>query len=162
MIPKLCGLLESGADVNAQDKDLASPLHLASSRASSDIMWSGVALVLLDNGAEVNAVNIHGQNSLHILVLHTSDAFNLGEGLARLLLDRGVNLNGRDKDEITPLHLTLRRLLPDMAQFLLENEADVNTKNSRGKYPLQFASGRKRKEMKRLLLEYSSEHDTVT
>ena len=68
-------LLDLGANVNAQDKDLASPLHLASSRASSDIMGSGVALVLLDNDAEVNAVNIHDQNSLHILVLHTSDAF---------------------------------------------------------------------------------------
>ena len=242
-------LLGLGANVNARDKDLASPLHLASSRASS--LASHVALVLLDNGADVNAVNIHGQNSLHIL-LQEPNALNLGEGLARLLLDRGVDVHGRDKDETTPLHLacynarvgiammlldhgaqvkaedirgqtplhqvplgnrnykkisffgpllmpqwydkgldpssylaqkllacgadvnaqnkdretplhlTLRRLLPDMAQFLLENGADVNMKNSRGKSPLQFASGRKRREMKRLLLEYSSKHDTVT
>lgn len=92
--------------------------------------------MLLDNGAEVNAVNIHGQNSLHILVLHTSDAFNLGEGLARLLLDRGVNLNGRDKDEITPLHMACYNGHVGIAMMLLDYGAQSNAEDIRGQTPL--------------------------
>jgi ankyrin repeat protein len=44
-----------------------------------------------------------------------------------------------------------------MARFLLKHGADVNVKNSEGKSPLQLATGRKGKAMRRLLLGYSAE-----
>ena len=55
--------------------------------------------------------------------------------LAQNILECGADVNAQNKDHETPLHLTVRRRLPEMAQILLEHGADVNAKNSRGKSP---------------------------
>jgi ankyrin repeat protein len=55
-------MLEHGADVNARDKDQATPLHSASFMSKLE-----VARVLLDHGANIHARNVQGQTPLHIV-----------------------------------------------------------------------------------------------
>ncbi|KAJ8680563.1 hypothetical protein QAD02_016350 [Eretmocerus hayati] len=51
-------LLESGADVNAKDYLLQTPLHYASQET---------VLLLIDHGADVNVQNIYGETPLHTI-----------------------------------------------------------------------------------------------
>ena len=153
-------LLERGADVNARDQDQATPLHFASYCGDVD-----VAEALLDHGALANVEDIWGQTPLHQVVLGNHDYYlgfsvrswsreshpdRVGR-LAQRLIERGADVNARNKDQETPLHLASRLRLHEVARILLKHGADINVKNSEGKSPLQFASGRKGKAMKRLL-----------
>ena len=128
-------LLSQGAEVNARDKNQATALLLACIHCKPK-----TAEGLLENGADIRAVNIHGQNALH-LVSHTDlyqgpsqDQFKLE--LATILLERGVDINGRDKDESTPLHLASRRGEEVITKVLLNHRAQVNAEDTRGQTSL--------------------------
>ena len=151
-------------DINARDKDQATPLHLASYHGFAD-----VAEVLLEHGAQANAKDIQGQSPLHQVILgdHYFQSAKMTSWprkyhadevvyLVRLLLKHGVDVNAQNNVQETPLHLASRLRLLEMARFLLEHGANVNMKNAEGKTALQLASGRKRKAMRRLLSEYSA------
>ena len=126
-------LLSQGADVNARDKNQATALLLACIHLKLKI-----AEGLLKNGADIQAVNIHGQNALHLV--SQIDFYNVlgpdhGE-LAMLSLKRGVDVNGRDKDERTPLHLASRKGDEVITKVLLNHRAQVNAKDTRGQTSL--------------------------
>jgi ankyrin repeat protein len=63
--------------------------------------------------------------------------------LARLLLDRGADVNAQDQNHATPLLLAAERRMDDIARILLEHGADPNVKNIRGKTPLHLLLERK-------------------
>ncbi|KAH8999662.1 ankyrin repeat-containing domain protein [Lactarius hatsudake] len=139
LVPDLMRLLlERGADVNAQDKDQAVPLLLVASYT----MITSVARVLLDNGANVNAVNIHGQNALHLMSQHSLEYLNeysyrdVELKFGQLLLSCGVNANARDKEGTTPLHSASYYGHVDVAEALLDHGAQVNAEDIRGQTPL--------------------------
>jgi ankyrin repeat protein len=96
-------LLDRGADVKAQDKHHATPLHLILGnwppRNTEEL--KDVAILLIESGADVHIRNDRGQTPLHVAV----------EGgyhdIVRLLLDRGVDVDVQDKCHATPLHLAL-------------------------------------------------------
>ena len=156
-------LLERGADINSRDKDQATSLHLASYYGLADVVE-----VLLDHDAQTNAKDIHGETPLHNVVLgdlcqNITTSARSQESyrrevlrLTQQLFDRGAEVNAKNMDNETPLHLSVRFRFLGMVRMLLEHGADVNVKNFEGKSPLQLASGRKRKAMRRLLLEYNA------
>jgi ankyrin repeat protein len=111
-------LLESGADVNAQDQNHASPLFLAAERHLVDI-----ARILLQHGAVPNIKNIKGKTPLHLLLeddLHDHDDFN-GVQLVVLLLDSGADVNAKDEDNTTPLNLAFHKRSFAIAQIILHS-----------------------------------------
>jgi ankyrin repeat protein len=59
---------------------------------------------------------------------------------ARLLLEHGAEVNRRDKDNQTPLHLAMGRERFKLARILLEHGADANAENNNGKTPLHILS----------------------
>ncbi len=61
---------------------------------------------------------------------------NLGS-VAKLLLDRGVDVNERDVMGNTPLHASVRH--PEMVELLISRGADVNAVNLLGETPLHLA-----------------------
>lgn len=154
---------ETGSDVNAQDKDQETPLHLASYYLSADLVK-----VLLDYRAQVDAEDNCGLTPLHQLVLGNHKCRSLsGIGrlepwdsraiyTAHLLLEHGADVNAQNKDNETPLHLASHLRLHELARLLLENGADVDVKKSEGKSPFLVVTRRKGRAMRRLLSEYSA------
>jgi len=104
---KMC--LAAGADVNAGDKNAATPLHWAAA-------WGAcaVARMLLDNGAEVNARDCYRNTPLHSVALHGS--FPRGDiprsresqvpyvKMVELLVAYGADLEAMNEDGRIPLH----------------------------------------------------------
>ena len=123
-------LLSRGADVNARDNDQATPFLLA-----SFCLKPKIAEKLLQNGADVNAVNIQGQNALHLVSQNPRHGYK-GTKMGRLLLVRGVDMNGRDNDGRIPLHLAAFYGQVDVAEVLLECAAQVNETDISGHTPL--------------------------
>ena len=121
-------LLSRGADVNERDNDQATPFLLASLCLKPEI-----AEKLLQNGADVNAVNIHGQNALHLVSQSPHPDY---QESGRLLLEAGVDLNGRDNDGRIPLHLAGFYGQVYVAEALLEYAAQVNATDISGHTPL--------------------------
>ena len=125
-------LLSRGADVNARDNDQVTPFLLA-----SFCLKHQIAEKLLQNGADVKAVNIHGQNALHLVSQNPRhDYENCRTRLGRLLLVAGVDINGRDNDGRIPLHLAAFYGQVGVAEALFEYAAQVNATDISGHTPL--------------------------
>ena len=127
-------LLKRGADVNAQRKDLWTPLHIA-----ANVGALTVARALLDNRADVNSRNDDDQTPLHLL---SSRDISQDEGdssdLAKLLLERGANVNEKDKNGATPLDMAYSYNKFSIVPVLRDHGA--NTENNQSKIPLHKLS----------------------
>jgi ankyrin repeat protein len=145
----LCGivtlLMKFGADVDAQDSDTLTPLHLVSLARPSFLYHSQIvktAQLLLEHGASVHACDKHGHMPLH----YASHGLS---GIVALLLKFGADVDATDGHTMTPLQLAL--LLPPhvvgydseitkIAQLLLEHGASVHVRDESGQVPLHIAS----------------------
>ncbi|KAH9169145.1 ankyrin repeat-containing domain protein [Lactarius sanguifluus] len=159
-------LVERGADVMAQDEDKATPLHFASCNARTKIaqllldhgangqaeniqgrrlglpyhrkIAPDVALLLLERGVDVNALDEDCATPLHL-----ASSYGMHE-LARLLLNRGAEANAENVRGQTPLHLVSQHEEytdgnSDLARLLLEFGVDVNARDQDQATPLHFA-----------------------
>ena len=52
-----------------------------------------------------------------------------GLGVAKLLLERGADMNAQDKDDATPLHLACYRRWLDIARVLLDFDGKAQAEN---------------------------------
>src|SRR5207244_3502995 len=93
---------DKGADPNLMTKNLTTPLMFAAGAASGRNEADAIeALSLcLKSGADVNAFNTTGQTALHIAV-ERSDA------LVRFLVERGAEMDLKDRDGRTPLDIAM-------------------------------------------------------
>ena len=114
--PEMVGpLIKAGADPRGTStRDQVTPLHYAGNAET--------AKLLLDAGADANAVNVEGQTTLHV-TYHTD--------LVELLVSRGANPNAKDKRGIKPLDYIVNREGDSAALFeaLLKHGAVVEDLN---------------------------------
>jgi hypothetical protein len=91
-------LIECGLDVDQQCNRKTTPLHFA---ANDDV----IAKLLLDLGANINAIDKDAQNALHIALQNSK----VNTRIVKLLIDKGIDVNGRDCNGRTPLHHCCRK-----------------------------------------------------
>ena len=99
--------------------------------------------MLLDHGANADTVNDMGENALHVVSRSVFDSQEQGVGIARLLLQRGLDVHAKDIDNDTALHSAALSGTLEIARVLLDHGANANVENKQGRTPLhQVARGR--------------------
>lgn len=138
-------LLKKGANANSADSFGLAPLQLA-------VCCKDVDLSFIDNfiqkGADVNYKNTpDGWRSLHYAISCGSD------DVARLLIEKGADVNAIADDGTTPLILAVKNDDVFIAKLLLEKGADVNWRDMKKKSAMSYAKGlfSKKKKMIQLL-----------
>ena len=126
-------LLGRGANVNSQDKDHLTPLHLACYNGKLEIVRA-----LISHGASVNAKGALGQTALH-LVLDGNRSSRDAVGVVRLLLENGADVNAQDSHK-TPLHLACNYGKPAIGRLLLIHGANAKEANIYGQTLLHMLS----------------------
>ena len=93
-----------------------------------------IAKDLIDGGVQIDELGAHAETALSVAAQGGDTA------LARLLLDRGADIEARSYMHETPLHLALT--LPskkDMVELLLDYGANINPRSANGRTPLAEA-----------------------
>lgn len=124
-------LLSKGADVNVEDPDENTPLHVAILEANTNMVIS-----LLSHGADVNKVNKKtGLTPLMLAVnLNTEEAT-----IVDYLLSYKADHNVIDHYGETPLHIAIKQSKYYVAQVLLNHKVDINIRNASEETPLHTA-----------------------
>ncbi|KAF4957091.1 hypothetical protein FSARC_11400 [Fusarium sarcochroum] len=79
------------------------------------------------------------------------------EPLARLLLDRGADVNVPDAYGVPPLHWAVCQKPKSLIQLLLDYGADINLPEADGDFPLHYAVYKNDKPLIQLLLDYGAD-----
>jgi ankyrin repeat protein len=61
--------------------------------------------------------------------------------LAWRVIQKGADVNARDQDGLTPLHVAASQTSGDMLDLLISRRADVNAVDKMGRTPLHWAAG---------------------
>jgi ankyrin repeat protein/beta-lactamase regulating signal transducer with metallopeptidase domain len=161
-------LISKGANVNAQDNGGTTPLFWAIWEKNKDIVE-----LLISKGADINAKDPQGytpmyeatyQGSRDLVELLTAKGVAAPEStihlaahagdLARVktLIEKGADVNARDKRGNTPLFSAVLAKTDEVARFLIANGADVNAQDDLGMTPLLSAAGGGSKKVIELLI----------
>ena len=125
-------LLRRGADPRIKDGFGRDALHLA-----MDILLRPETKIQLIKLFESYGADVHARDGSGRSLLHHA----LSSEVADFLLDRGLDVNGRDYLWRTPLHYQNHYFPPGStaAYKLIERGADVNARDAWGRVPLHYA-----------------------
>ena len=127
-------LIENGANVNTMGGGVR-PIHLAASGVG------GVERIrlLLKAGADASALDARKKNALHYAMCGPGQRV-----VMQVLFDAGVDAKAIDDEEMTPMHELFAQRKPpggnraviSKTRMLIENGANINAKDKRGRTPL--------------------------
>jgi len=136
-------LISEGADVNAKTRVGYTLLHMAVGCGNVELVK-----VLISNGTNVNAQwGDDGTAPLHIVVRNNSSKAKPAEIeiVKYLILQGKADVNIKETDGMTPLHVAACSGNMDFVEILISNGADINAKNiygiANGITPLHCATG---------------------
>ncbi|KAI4491033.1 hypothetical protein M0802_010536 [Mischocyttarus mexicanus] len=134
IVKYLCNM---GVDVNERSSRNSTALHFVKENSSDSIME--IVQLLIDNGAEIDAVNSFGYTPLQCAL----DDHHYK--IAKLLIEKGADINkiytnthyARQRLNGTLLHWASRNYNSDKTmKFLIENGANINDTEYDGRTPL--------------------------
>ncbi|XP_055508156.1 protein phosphatase 1 regulatory inhibitor subunit 16B [Leucoraja erinacea] len=151
-------LLEFGTHVDATDNELWTPLH-----AAATCRHSNLVKLLIERGADLLAVNADGNMPYDLCdddqTLELIETAMVNQGITQEKIDqirtaveqqmigdvkeavqKGTDLNGRDAQGATLLHVVAANGYCTVAEILLEHGAKVNIKDRDGWEPLHAAA----------------------
>jgi serine/threonine-protein phosphatase 6 regulatory ankyrin repeat subunit B len=156
--------LDQGQDPNAKNNWGDTPLHRMAGERSSNRGFKESLDLILQYGAEINALNNQGETALtlassigneeFVRILKEAGAKSAGPGkddflrlanavrkgdieAIRALLEQGLSPNASDEERTTALHLTS---IPEMIQLLLDHGANIDPRVNEGRTPLLRAA----------------------
>ncbi|XP_074048123.1 unconventional myosin-XVI [Macrotis lagotis] len=168
-------LIEKGVNVNHQDEDFWTPMHIACACDHPDIV-----LLLLLAGANVLLQDVNGNIPLDYAVEGTESSCILltyldenGVDLTSLrqiklqrpmsmlndikqLLSSGGNINEKNDEGVTLLHMACASGYKDVASLILDHGADLNVVDNQYWTPLHLAAKYGQTNLVKLLLMYQA------
>ncbi|BCS24211.1 ankyrin repeat domain-containing protein [Aspergillus puulaauensis] len=133
------------------------PLFWAAYSLGKKKGYPGVARLLLERGAQIEAVRINGDNPLLWAVKNGS------EQSAQVLLEHGANVNHQDEIGITPLMaaISLDEEVPSLVQLLVKYKADLHPRDNCQRTPLHIAVQRGYDHSARILMDAGADKSMV-
>ncbi|XP_035811712.1 serine/threonine-protein phosphatase 6 regulatory ankyrin repeat subunit C-like isoform X2 [Amphiprion ocellaris] len=174
-------LISAGANINAKDQGLLTPLHRAAASRNEravelllkhsvevntrDKFWhtplhmaaanwaTGCAEALLPHVCSLDITDRSGRTPLH-------HAAHSGHGeMVNLFLSKGANVSAKDKKERQPIHWAAYLGHVEVMKLLVSHSADVTSKDKRGYTPLHAAAAGGQLDVVRYLLRLGMEID---
>jgi len=114
-----------------------------------------IVLLLLENGADVNAKNNNGETCLY----YATKENNIE--IVQLLLENGADINAINNYGKTPLIYSIWSNNKDIVELLIQKGADVNAKNNYGDTPLYYAIKENNKDIVELLIQKGADVNAI-
>ncbi|MBN8827360.1 MAG: ankyrin repeat domain-containing protein [Sphingobacteriia bacterium] len=129
--------LISKCDINDQIINGNTALHLACFKG-----YAGIVSLLLENGANPNIKNDLGFAPIHLAVTSNIQTITM----LKTLLENGADINIQDAMGLTPLHYAASKGHVNIAEFLIDNDADYNIKTNVGNLPYDLINNEKMRD----------------
>ena len=165
-------LLLRGFDIDEQDEDKNTALHLAAREGKDDIVN-----LLLSVGANSNIKNSMRQDPSALArtsrIRNAIEVYNMIDpgvqkmdylfrravsagqlDLVQIFISRGINVEKSDNDKTTPLHLAVRNQNFNVANTLIEKCGNISQKDGNGNTALHLAVENENDEIVKLLVKY--------
>ena len=147
-------LIDKGASIDVVDADGQTLLIQAVLGVPSIISGDGtdnyqIVKLLLNKGAKTDILD---KSEYNLTALMWAISTNSIES-AKLIIDKGANLEIKNKKGQTALHWAVLNKKIDFVQLLLEKGAKINAVDDTGTTPLMFSAYYKQADMLKLLVE---------
>lgn len=119
-------LIRRGAKVNVENNEGLTPLY---NSMATEAAWD-IFNFLLESGAKVTA----DQHLMH----RAADRGHLE--IVRVLFTKGVKVNSKDRNKVTPFHMAACDGNVEMLKLMLQSGADINIKDGSNFTPLLYAA----------------------
>lgn len=111
--------------------------------------------VLIDEGTDVQAVNVRGQTPLHLAAMTDNVE------VVRMLIDGGASIDVTEPvKKIRPLHIAAKNGCSHVSEFLLKHGADMDAQTAHGDTALHLAAANGHADIVSLLLSFHASHAT--